>query len=182
EDGFAKADLIVERHFTTAATHQGYIEPNACLATLGSDGQGEMWVCTQGHYMVRNVCAAVLGLDAGQLRVTASEIGGGFGGKTHVWMEPTALVLSRKAGKPVKIVLSRDEVFRATGPTSSSSIDIKIGMTKDGRITGATGTFRLQSGAYPGATAFLSAMCGYAPYDLEHVRTEGLEITTNRPK
>ncbi|MDQ2090808.1 xanthine dehydrogenase family protein molybdopterin-binding subunit [Marimonas arenosa] len=182
EAGFEKADLVIERHFTTAATHQGYIEPNACLAQLGADGQGEIWVCTQGHYMVRNTCAGVLGLDAGMLRVTASEIGGGFGGKTHVWMEPTALVLSRKAGKPVKLVLSRDEVFRATGPTASSSIDVKIGMKKDGSITGATATYRLQAGAYPGSIAFLSAMCGFAPYDLKHVRTEGYEVMTNRPK
>ncbi|MEZ5716657.1 MAG: xanthine dehydrogenase family protein molybdopterin-binding subunit [Paracoccaceae bacterium] len=182
EEGFEHADLVLERNFTTAATHQGYIEPNACLATLGADGQGEIWVCTQGHYMVRNVCAGVLGLDAGKLRATASEIGGGFGGKTHVWMEPTALMLSRKAGKPVKLVLSRDEVFRATGPTASSSSTIRIGMKKDGTITAATGTFRLQSGAYPGAIAFLSAMCGFAPYDLKHVRTEGFEVMTNRPK
>ncbi|MDQ2095903.1 xanthine dehydrogenase family protein molybdopterin-binding subunit [Rhodalgimonas zhirmunskyi] len=182
EEGFKKADLVIERHFTTAATHQGYIEPNACLAQMGADGQGDLFVCTQGHYMVRDTCAEILGLEAGKLRVTASEIGGGFGGKTHIWMEPVALMLSMKSGKPVKLVLTRDEVFRATGPTSSSSTDIKIGMTKDGKITAATGTFRLQSGAYPGATAFLSAMCGFAPYDLEHVRTEGLEVMTNRPK
>ena len=182
EEGFKKADLIIERTFTTAATHQGYIEPNACLATLGADGQGEIWVCTQGHYMVRNVSAAVLGLDAGKIRATASEIGGGFGGKTHVWQEPVALKLSQVAGKPVKLVLTRDEVFRATGPTASSSADVKIGMTKDGKITAATGTYRLQSGAYPADNAMLAAMCGFAPYDLEHVRTEGLEVVTNRPK
>ena len=182
EEGFKQADLVIKRSFKTAATHQGYIEPHACLATLGSDGQGDLWVCTQGHYMVRNVCADVLGLDAGQLRVTASEIGGGFGGKTHVWMEPTALMLARKSGKPVKLMMSRDEVFRATGPTASSSVDVKIGMTKDGKITGAAATYRLQAGAYPGGIAFLSAMCGFAPYDLENVRTEGFEVMTNRPK
>jgi CO/xanthine dehydrogenase Mo-binding subunit len=182
EEGFAKADLIIKRSFTTAATHQGYIEPHACLATLGADGAGDLWVCTQGHYMVRNTCAGILGLEAGKLRVTASEIGGGFGGKTHVWIEPVALMLSRKAGRPVKLLMSRNEVFRASGPTASSSSDIKIGMTKDGKITAATGTYRLQAGAYPGAVAFLSAMCGFAPYDLEHVRTEGFEVVSNRPK
>ena len=69
-------------------THQGYIEPHACLANVGPDGQGELWVCTQGHFMFRNLCAALLGMDISKLRVTASEIGGGFGGKTHVWIEP----------------------------------------------------------------------------------------------
>jgi CO/xanthine dehydrogenase Mo-binding subunit len=135
EAGFAKAELIVERSFKTAATHQGYIEPHACLASLGTDGRGELWCCTQGHYNVRTMCSEILGIDASQLRVTASEIGGGFGGKTTVFLEPVALVLSRKSGRPVKMTMTRDEVFRASGPTASTSIDIKIGMTKDGKIT-----------------------------------------------
>ena len=69
--------------------------------------------------------------------MTASEIGGGFGGKTHVWAEPVALALSRKANRPVKLVMTREEVFRASGPTSSTSIDVKIGAKKDGTITAA---------------------------------------------
>ena len=64
--GFKEADVIVERSFKTEATHQGYIEPHACLASVGPDGQGELWVCTQGHYMVRNTCAALLGIDVSQ--------------------------------------------------------------------------------------------------------------------
>ncbi|UYV36637.1 xanthine dehydrogenase family protein molybdopterin-binding subunit [Rhodobacteraceae bacterium D3-12] len=182
EQGFSDADLVIERTFRTAATHQGYIEPHACLATLGADGQGDLWVCTQGHFMVRNTCAAILGLEAGKLRVTASEIGGGFGGKTTVFLEPTALALSRKAGRPVKLTMTRDECFRASGPTSSSSIDIKIGITSDGRITAATGDYRYQNGAYLGMNAMLGAMTGFAPYALDHVRTTGLEVVTNRPK
>ena len=182
EDGFKSADLIVEHNFKTAATHQGYIEPHACLATLGADGQGDLWVCTQGHYMARNTCAAILGLDAGRLRVTASEIGGGFGGKTTVFLEPTALLLSRKSGRPVKMTMTRDEVFRASGPTASTSIEIKIGMTKDGKITAATGDYRYQNGAYEAMNGTLGAMTGFAPYDLEHVRTTGWDVVTNRPK
>lgn len=182
EEGFRKADLVIERTFKTAATHQGYIEPHSCLATLGSDGQGDLWVCTQGHYMARNTCAAILGLDAGRLRVTPSEIGGGFGGKTTVFLEPTALLLSRKSGRPVKMTMTRDEVFRASGPTASTSIDIKIGMTKEGKITAATGDYRYQNGAYEAMNGTLGAMTGFAPYDLEHVRTVGWDVVTNRPK
>jgi CO/xanthine dehydrogenase Mo-binding subunit len=103
EKAFAEADVVIERSFKTEATHQGYIEPHACLANMGSDGTGELWVCTQGHYMVRDTCASLLGLDVSKLRVTASEIGGGFGGKTTVFIEPVALALSRKAGRPVKV-------------------------------------------------------------------------------
>ncbi|MCY4208464.1 MAG: xanthine dehydrogenase family protein molybdopterin-binding subunit [Roseovarius sp.] len=182
EAGLAKADRVVERSFKTEATHQGYIEPHACLAQMGQDGQADLWCCTQGHYMVRNTCAALLGMDQGQLRVTASEIGGGFGGKTTVFLEPLALVLSRKSSRPVKMVMSRAEVLRATGPTASSSMDVRIGMTKDGRITGAHAELRYQGGAYPGSPVQLGAMAGFAPYDLENVKTVGWDIVTNRPK
>jgi CO/xanthine dehydrogenase Mo-binding subunit len=182
EKGFKKADIVVEREFKTEATHQGYIEPHACLATLSPDGVAELWVCTQGHFMVRAVCAGLLGIDISKLRVTASEIGGGFGGKTTVFIEPVALALSRKANRPVKIVMSRDEVFRATGPTSSASMRVKIGVTKDGRITAADGEFRYQGGAYAGSPVEFGAMSAFACYDLENVRAVGYDVVCNRPK
>ncbi|MGI3209736.1 xanthine dehydrogenase family protein molybdopterin-binding subunit [Roseovarius tibetensis] len=182
EAGLAQADRVVTRTFRTAATHQGYIEPHACVATMGTDGQGDLWVCTQGHYMVRNTCAAILGLEQGQLRVTASEIGGGFGGKTAVFLEPVALMLARKSGRPVKMVMSRSEVLRASGPTSSTSIDVRIGMTKDGRITAGMAELRYQGGAWPGSPVDMGAMSAFAPYDLENVKTVGWDVVTNRPK
>ena len=182
EAGFAKADKIVSRTFKTAATHQGYIEPQACMANLGSDGRGEVWCCTQGQYMVRANCAGVLGIDESQLRVISSEIGGGFGGKTTTFIEPVALALSRKAGKPVKIVMTREEVLRATGPTVSTSIDVKIGMTNDGRITAGFAELRYQGGAFPNGTVEFGAQAAFAAYDLEAVQTLGWNVMTNRPK
>ncbi len=180
--GFAKADVIVERTYKTEQTHQGYIEPHACLASVGPDGQGELWVTTQGHFVFRNVCATLLGMEVAKLKVTSSEIGGGFGGKTHVWAEPLALALSRKANRPVKLVMSREEVFRATGPTCSTSVDVKIGATKDGRITAATATLRYQDGAFPNIWGMLGAMTSFACYDLENVKSVGYDVLVNRPK
>ncbi len=180
--GFAAAALIVERSFTTAAVHQGYIEPQACLASMTADGKADLWCCTQGQYHVRALCAALLGMEASQLRVTASEIGGGFGGKTTVFIEPVALALSRKSGKPVKIVMTRDEVFKATGPTVSSSIDVKIGMTKDGRITAGEAHLRYSGGAFHCGTIDMGAQAAFAAYDLQAVRTLGWNVLTNRPK
>ncbi|MCV2867015.1 xanthine dehydrogenase family protein molybdopterin-binding subunit [Defluviimonas sp. WL0002] len=182
EAGFAKADHVIERSFKTAATHQGYIEPNACLASVTADGKADLWVCTQGQFFYRTLCSAILGMEASQLRVTASEIGGGFGGKTMVYMEPVALALSRKAGRPVKLVLTRDEVFRATGPTVSSSMDIKIGMTKDGRITAAQARLRYSGGAFHCGTVDFGAQAAFAAYDLDAVRSLGWNVMTNRPK
>ena len=180
--GFAKADVIIERSYTTGATHQGYIEPHACLATMNADGQGDIWCCTQGHFAVRNTCAAIMGMDASQLRVTASEIGGGFGGKTTVFIEPVALALSRKSGRPVKMVMDREDVFRASGPTCSSSIDVKIGATKDGRIVAGDATLRYQGGAWPGSLVDMGAMSAFACYDLPNVRSVGYDVLCNRPK
>src|SRR5258705_611550 len=134
EAGFAKADVIVEREFKTAPVHQGYIEPHAALATMSEDGSTELWCTTQGHYIVRAHCARLLGLDIAKIRVTASEIGGGFGGKTVVSLEPLALALSRKAKRPVKMVMSREEGFYASVPTYGASLDVKMVATKDGQV------------------------------------------------
>ncbi|MCH8140009.1 MAG: xanthine dehydrogenase family protein molybdopterin-binding subunit [Proteobacteria bacterium] len=180
--GFEEADVIIEKSYKTEQTHQGYIEPHACLASVGPDGQGELWVTTQGHFTFREVCAKLLGMEVAKLKVTASEIGGGFGGKTHVWMEPVALALSRKANRPVKVVMSREEVFRSTGPTCSTSVDVKIGAKKDGTITAATATLRYQNGAFPAIWAMLGAMTSYACYNLKNVKTMGYDVLVNRPK
>ena len=180
--GFAAADVVIERSFKTEQTHQGYIEPHACLASVNPDGSGELWVTTQGPFSYRDVCARLLGMDFAKLKVTASEIGGGFGGKTHVWAEPLALALSRKANRPVKLVMSREEVFRATGPTASTSIDVKVGATKDGVITAATLDLRYQGGAFPGPWAMLACMTGFACYDIKNQQSIGWDVIVNRPK
>jgi len=182
DEGFRQADVVIEKSYKTEQTHQGYIEPHACLASVGPDGQGELWVTTQGHYTFRTVCSQLLGMDIAKLKVTSSEIGGGFGGKTHVWMEPLALALSRKANRPVKMVMTRDEVFLGSGPTCSTSMDVKIGARKDGRITAATATLRYQDGPYPGPWGMLGAMTAYACYDLPNVKTVAYDVLVNRPK
>lgn len=182
EEGFAKAHAIVERSFRTEQTHQGYIEPHACVASVSPDGSGELMVCTQGHFVFRQHCAELLGMNVSKLRVTPTEIGGGFGGKTHVWAEPVALALSRKANRPVKLVMSREEVFRASGPTSATSIDVKIGVSKSGKITAGEATLRYTCGPYVGMWAELGAMTSFACYNMKNVRTVGKEVLVNRPK
>ena len=184
EAGFAAADIVREQTYRTEATHQGYIEPHACLGQMGEDGRGEMWVCTQGHWYIRRMCSAVLGIEAANLRVTPSEIGGGFGGKTTIFMEPLTLALSKKAGgKPVKLVMSRSEVLRATGPTASASMDVKIGMKKDGTITAGQVYFRMQGGAFPGMSPISEALqCAFACYDIPALKHEAVEVLANRPK
>ena len=180
--GFRAADVIVERSYTTKPVHQGYIEPHACVISVTKDGQATISSSSQGHFMVRNATAKMTGMAVADIRAIPAEIGGGFGGKTMVYLEPLAMVLARKSGLPVKMVMTREEVFRATGPTSGSSNSVKIGATKDGGITAATATFRFQAGAFPGSPVRAASMCAFAAYDIENVHVTGIDVVTNRPK
>lgn len=125
--GFAAADVVVEREFRTATVHQGYIEPHAATALWNNDGRVLVWCSTQGAFVVREVTACVLDIPVSRVRVTPMEIGGGFGGKIPVYLEPVAALLSRQTGRPVKIVMSRKDVFEGSGPTPGSYIRVKIG-------------------------------------------------------
>ncbi|MDO9461379.1 MAG: xanthine dehydrogenase family protein molybdopterin-binding subunit [Alphaproteobacteria bacterium] len=178
---FKDADVIVERSFKTKAVHQGYIEPHAAVAEWSEDGQCRIWCSSQGHFMIRTLTARLLKMEAAQIRVMPAEIGGGFGGKTIIFIEPTAVLLARKAKRPVRVVMSRDEVFRGSGPAPATSIDVKIGAKKDGTLVAATGEFRYQAGAFPGSPVGPACMAAFGPYALTHVRATGYEAVTNRP-
>ena len=180
--GFAEADEIVEKEFRTAAVHQGYIEPHACLARYDPDGQGEIWSSSQGHFVVRGLTAKLLGMNLGDLKVNPAEIGGGFGGKTVVYLEPVAMALSKKSGHPVRLAMTRDEVFKATGPTSGSAMTVKIGVKKDGTLTAAEGYFKFQAGAFPGSPVMNACLCAFAPYSIPNQRAVGYDVVCNRPK
>src|SRR4029078_12793190 len=125
----------------TEAVHQGYIEPHACLVSV-VDGKATIWSSSQGQFMVRAMSALLTRIQQSDSRAIPAEIGGGFGGKTIVYLEPVALVLAKKSGRPMKMVMTRQEVFFATGPTSGSSSTVKIGATKDGKITALKATMR----------------------------------------
>ncbi len=182
EAGFAQADEVVEMEFSTAAVHQGYIEPHACVAVPTGPSQTDIYTSSQGHFVIRALTAKVTGARIGDIRAIPAEIGGGFGGKTVAYLEPLALTLAHKSGLPVRAVMNRAECFMASGPTSGAHMRVKIGVTKDGRITAADGNFALQAGAFPGSPFMGAAMCGFSPYDLENVRSTGQDVVTNRPK
>jgi len=180
--GFAEADVVVEARYETRAVHQGYIEPHACVASWAADGQCNVWSSSQGQFMVRTYCAKVLGLEISNIRVTPAEIGGGFGGKTTVYLEPLALALSRQSGHPVKMVMSREEVFRATGPTSGGVILVKLGARSDGTLTAADVEMKFQAGAFAGSPVGGASMTALACYDIPNFRITGWDVVTNSPK
>ena len=121
-------------------------------------------------------------MDVSKVRVIPTELGGGFGGKNNIYNEPLAIALSRKSHRPVKMVMTREEVFRATGPTSGANVKIRMGCTRDGRITAADAELNFQAGAFAGSSVGMASMCTFTRYDLENVRVVGNDVTVNRPK
>ena len=182
EAGFATADVVVEREFRTQAVHQGYIEPHAVVARVDEDGRHLVWCSTQGPFQVRRYCAEILGIELSRIRVTPSEIGGGFGGKTTIYLEPVALMLARMSGRPVKIVMSREEVFRATGPVLGTTIRVRLGARRDGTLTAGQAWLVYEAGAFPGSPVIGGCLTIFASYDIENQWVEGLDVVVNKPK
>jgi CO/xanthine dehydrogenase Mo-binding subunit len=181
-EGFKNAEVVIERTFTTRPVHQGYIEPHACLVSVAPDGKTTIWSSSQGQFMVRAMTAYLAGMPQSDIRAIPAEIGGGFGGKTIVYLEPLATLLAKKSGRPVKMVMTREEVMRATGPTSGAKCTVKIGATRDGKVVAGHGIFYLQAGALPGSPIRGAVGCSFAPYDIPHVLSEGFDVVSNRSK
>ena len=182
EKGFAEADLVIEREFSSEPVHQGYIEPMACIATTSEDGNVELWTSTQGHYVARTLLSKLLNIEMAKLRVTASEIGGGFGGKTTVYGEPVAIRLSQMTGRPVRMTLTRSEVFRATGPAAGSRCRIKMGAKKDGTLTAGEAEIWYQAGAFKGSPVGRAVDTFFSPYNIAHMKAAAYDVCVNRPK
>jgi CO/xanthine dehydrogenase Mo-binding subunit len=182
EDGFLKADQVFEREFATSMVHQGYIEPHNATAVWSPDGQITIWCSTQGAFTVREQTAGILQVPVSRIKVVPMEIGGGFGGKIPIYLEPLAAVLSRKTGQPVKMLMDRTEVFEGTGPTPGSVVRVKMGAARGGRIVAAEAWLAYEAGAYKGALVQCGMMTIFAPYDIENVRIDGYDVVVNKPK
>ncbi|MGH7932606.1 MAG: xanthine dehydrogenase family protein molybdopterin-binding subunit [Candidatus Binataceae bacterium] len=180
--GFKSADFIVEREYRTSTVHQGYIEPQNALASYGADGHLTVYSSTQGMWSVRTLMSHVLGMPEGRIRVMAVEIGGGFGGKTTIYLEPLAAMLSRKTGHPVKMTMTRGEVLRATGPTSGTKIKAKLGATRDGKLVAAEIWMAYEAGAFPGSPFAPGAMTTLGPYNVPNLKIDSYDVVVNRPK
>ncbi|MBN2003852.1 MAG: xanthine dehydrogenase family protein molybdopterin-binding subunit [Anaerolineae bacterium] len=186
--GFAEADVVVEREFRTATVHQGYIEPQAAtaewsMAGPGSDG-GDLTVytTTQGAFAARDHLADVLRLPFSRIRVIPTEVGGAFGGKNSNVVAVVAALLSRKAGRPVKVAMSRTETFLATGPSAGTVIRVKAGARRDGKLTAVQAGLYFEIGAYPVyPTAGMAAQVLTGPYLIPNAQVDGYEVLVNKP-
>ena len=181
DDGFARSDVVVERTFDTTTVHQGYIEPHNVTALWNHDGRLHLWCSTQGAFVVRDVTSKILEIPVSSIRVTPTEIGGGFGGKIPVYMEPVAALLSKKSGRPVKIIMSREDVFLGTGPTAGTHSRVKIGASNDGTIQAMEAELAYEAGAYPGSFVTPGGMCVFAAYECANISVEGYDVVVNKP-
>ena len=182
--GFEKADTVVEREFHTKPVHQGYIEPHSATALWNADDSVTIWCSTQGHFALRDHTAAILGVSVSKVKIVPMEIGGGFGGKgqSGCYLEPVTAVLSRKSGQPVKLTMTRAEVFEGTGPTSATHIRVKLGATKEGKLTAADCRLIYEAGAFPGSPVSTGCRTILAPYEVANAYIEGSDVVVNTQK
>jgi CO/xanthine dehydrogenase Mo-binding subunit len=182
EQAFREADLVVEREFRSKTVHQGYIESHNATALARADGQITVWTSTQGHFPVREQLSIILKLPLSRIKVVPMEIGGGFGGKISVYLEPLAVLLSQKTGRPVKMTMTRAEVFQATGPAGASVTRIKVGVKKDGTLTGLKAWLAYETGAFPAAWGATGAQCVFAPYRTRNLLVDSYDVLMTTPK
>ena len=180
--GFEQAATIIERSFELATVHQGYIEPQAGTAYWNAEDRLTVWTSTQGAFGARRQLANILRMPESRIKVVPLEIGGGFGGKISVYLEPVAAILSRKCGRPVKMWMDRKSVFEATGPAAGGAVRVKIGVNEKGYITAAEAEFKYEAGAFPGAPIAQAIECGFAPYRVPNARVDGYDLIVNKPK
>ncbi len=179
--GFAGATVVIEHEFRTATVHQGYIEPHNATALWNADGSVTIWCSTQGAFTVRAQVAELLQMPLAKIKVVPMEIGGGFGGKIRVYLEPVAAVLSRRTSRPVKITMNRAEVFEGTGPTPGSYIRVKMGADATGRLVAGQAYLAYEAGAFPGSPVGAGSMCVFACYDVPNAQVDGFDVVVNKP-
>ena len=182
EKSMEDSDHIFEGEFNMEMVHQGYIEPHNATAVWNEDGQIKIWTSTQGAFPARTQIAGILQVNVSQVKVTPLEIGGGFGGKIPVYFEPIAAILSKKSGRPVKMVMERTAIFETTGPTPGGKIKVKLGVNNDMKINSAMSEIWFEAGANPGGMIGPAAMCIYAPYNIPNMRIDAWDILVNKPK
>ena len=182
EKGFAESDVVIERTFKTALVHQGYIEPEAETVHWRADGHMDVWANSQGSFPLRQNMSNLLGIDVSKIKVIPLEVGGAFGAKNTPRVTPVAAILSRKAGKPVKIVLNREEVLKATGPASGAVVTVKMGATKDGILKAAQSRLVFGAGGFPGSPVLRGMQTIFACYQPEHSKVDAYDVVTNAPR
>lgn len=177
---FQEADYVFEDTFRSQGISQGFLEPTACVANVEANGRLTLWASTQGPYQIREQLAGLLDISASRVKVIAMELGGGFGGKLRVTIEAFAALLSMKTGQPAKLICTREEAFTLNGPRLPTSIYLKTGVMKDGRIAAREAYSIFDVGAYTGAGPTAGVGNALGPYSIPSFRLRSYGIYTNK--
>ena len=183
ERGFEEADQIFEHRFTTASVHQGYTEPRAAVAQWDSSGEVTVWSNTQLPFEIQATLSEILGVPSSKIRVIVPGIGGGFGGKLRVGVEHFAALLARKTGRAVKVMTTTEDELRAAYARQPAIVELKTGVTRDGRITAREGRLWFDTGAFAGSgpgVASVATLMLAGPYRIPNLLLEGYAVYTNK--
>ncbi|MDI7261314.1 MAG: molybdopterin-dependent oxidoreductase [Thermodesulfobacteriota bacterium] len=183
EKGFAESDEVFEDTYTMPVVHQAPLEPRAALAEVDHNGRLHVWCSTSRPFIIRSGLAEALDLPMSDIRVTGTRIGGGFGGKGEISIEPIAAMLAMKSKRPVKIELTRQEDFLSATPRHSMEISIKTGVKRDGMLLAKQALIKVDTGAYayfgPNTTSNVALLIT-GPYNIPNLSIEGICVYTNK--
>jgi CO/xanthine dehydrogenase Mo-binding subunit len=179
EKAFEEAEFVLESTYHIQRVSHGYLEPQAALARVEPDGRVTVWTTTQGIFNAQRQICAVLGLTQSRLTVVPLEVGGGFGGKTYATVESLAIMLARKSGRPVKLVLTREEAIRAAGGGAGAYATVKAAATKEGHLTACSLKLIYDIGALPNSHA-PGGMRSLGPYKADNLKIESMNVVTNK--
>ncbi|NIO06995.1 MAG: molybdopterin-dependent oxidoreductase [Deltaproteobacteria bacterium] len=183
EKGFKESDHIFEDTFALPTTQHAALEPHGCIASVEADGRISVWSTTQNPFVVRTQLANIFKVPVSKVRVAAPYLGGGYGSKVYPKLEPLTVALAKKAGVPVRILLSREEVF-VTVTKHAAVIRLKTGVKKDGTLVARECEMLFDTGAYAEIGPRVAMKSGYTaagPYKIPHVKIDSLSVYTNKP-
>jgi CO/xanthine dehydrogenase Mo-binding subunit len=178
-----RADVTVEGHFNSGFVEHAYIEPEAGFAQMVS-GRVEVYACTQAPVMDLDSLEIILGIDRAMIRIVPTAVGGGFGSKLDISVQPYLALGAMKTGKPVRLCYSRTESMQSSTKRHPSDIKLKIGATFDGKITGFNFYGEFDTGAYASwgpTVANRVPVHASGPYEIHDYRAESKGIHTNNP-
>jgi len=185
EKGFAEADFILEETISTSSQRSTPIEPFAYLVKPEATGKVTVWTNSQVPFMVSGILAPVLALPLNKVRVISPAVGGGFGQKGMMMLEPNVAVLALKAGKPVRWALTMEEHFLVGSTKAPHYATYKLGVKNDGSLTAIHRTHIANAGAYASVTVLTSGKCtmlGSGPYRIPNQLAEAWTVYTNKPQ
>jgi CO/xanthine dehydrogenase Mo-binding subunit len=175
------AEVVVKRTYTTSRIHQGYIEPQATVATVDpATGDLTIYTATQGQFYVRKETARILGLTEPQVKVVPMHVGGGFGGK-GMNFQPLIGALATMYQRPVRLILTRMEDFLTTEPGPASRTELELGATRDGQLVALRVKMVYESGCRPGAPLGITGLMMGGYYRFPNMSIEIIEVLTNKP-